>query len=75
MNGQLKPEAIARAISWSDRKALLALDDEQWGKVPSESATTNLLFGYAIPLIAVRGDWAKRSRVGALVCQHLEPAS
>lgn len=64
--------AIAAALTASERAALLALDGAAWSKAPGLEETTTLLFCHGIPLIAVVGDWAKRTRAGDQVCRELQ---
>lgn len=66
------PAALAAMLEDDERQALLALPAEGHGRVPSEAVTAALLFGHAIPLIAVTGDYARLNRTGAAVRRILE---
>lgn len=69
------PDAVTIAVVLSDeeREALLSLpEDGSFATLPASEATVALLLNHAIPLIAVVGDWARRTRMGSDVCRRLQ---
>ena len=63
---------IAAVLSAKEREALLALPEGgEFARLPASDATVGLLLGHSIPLIAVVGDWARRTRMGDEVCSRL----
>lgn len=70
--GTIDAAAIAGELTASERFELLALDDDERRKAPPLAVSAMLLFAHGIPLIAVKGDWARRNRTGARVCGELK---
>jgi len=63
--------AIAAALTRAEREKLLRLSAGEWGPAPELELSTLLLFHHGAPLISVMGDWARLTRLGAQVVQHL----